>query len=191
MIYSGTFNINSSLKRRHIYEGYTEKEIAEDIKKNVALYEPDKLITISAVGALNPRLKVGELVLITDIITLFYQSTFKGASFVDLSNPFDNDLLDKIKYEYPLINKVTHVFMRGPHYESWADKEALRLLGADTVGMSTIPEVIIANRIGLPVVSFGIITNMSFVKHNHAEVQKAVESIKKPVQDILEKIDGF
>jgi purine nucleoside phosphorylase len=180
MIYSGTIETDG-IKRQHIYEGASEIDIVEDIKR------AKRLVVVSAVGSLNPRLTVGDAVLITDLITLFYKSTWNGPSFIDLSQPFDKNLTEKAR-KY-IKKEAIHVFMRGPHYETFADKQALRMLGADVVGMSMTPEVISANRLGIPVVGIGIVTNDAFVKHSHEFVKSEADKAIAKMKDILSLID--
>ncbi len=78
--------------------------------------------------------------------------------------------------------------MRGPHYESFADKKALQNLGADCVGMSTVPETIMANYLGLKVLGLSCITNLAFVKHSHQEVVAAGEKQSRSMVILLQSI---
>jgi purine-nucleoside phosphorylase len=66
--------------------------------------------------------------------------------------------------------------MRGPHFETFADKKALRFLGADVVGMSTVPEIIMANHLGMEVLGLSLVTNLAFVKHDHKDVLTAAKN---------------
>lgn len=196
MIYAGTVDIPNAIKRKHFYEGYTETDIANDIKKEIEFSEfhgtrPDRLLIISAVGALNPDYKVGDIVVIRDLITLTYKSTYRGPSFVDMSKPFDKRLAKAVFDKYPNTKHGIHAFMRGPHYETFEDKLVLKKLGADVVGMSTTPEVIVANRLGIPCIALGLVTNLAFVKHSHEEVKKEVEKAMPRVKEMLEYLENY
>lgn len=176
MIYGGTISLPKSIGRKHIYEGYTE----QDIHLDLAVNSPKRLIIVSAVGALNDNLEVGDIVKVKDLITVFYQSSTRGRNFTDLSQPFDRGLYNS--FDLP---EVTHAFMRGPRYETFADKRVLKLLGADVVGMSMTPEVIVCNRLGIPCVGLGIVTNKAFVKHSHVDVRRVVEESKEKLWTLV------
>lgn len=196
MIYAGTVDIPNAIKRKHFYEGYTETDIANDIKKAMLFsdlhdYKKDRLIIVSAVGALNPSLKVGDVVVIRDLITITYRSTYKGASFVDMSKPFDIRLAKAVFDKYPETKNGVHAFMRGPHYETFEDKLVLKTLGADVVGMSITPEVIVANRLKIPCIALGLVTNLAFVKHSHEEVKKEVEKAMPKVKEMVEYLENY
>lgn len=163
--------------RFHTYEGYTSGEAVKTVRY---LHEQGvkKIIITSASGALNPKYQVGDLVLLNDIISLFCQSPLSGSQFPDLSQPFDNRLsilAQKAAVETEIsLQKGVYVYMRGPHFETYADKMALRFLGADVVGMSTVPEVIMANHLGMETLGLSMVTNLAFVKHDHRKVLQAV-----------------
>lgn len=171
MIYSGTIDI-PGIKRKHIYEGFTEDDIAHD------LLGVDRLVIVSAVGSLNSDLKVGDIVAIKDLITVFYQSTHIYRDFIDLNNP----------YEKTDLKEVTHVFVRGPHYETWADKRVLQNMGADVVGMSILPETIVCKRLGIPCIALGVVTNDPFVIHKHEDVVKATKNATNILKGILARL---
>lgn len=196
MIYAGTIDIPNAIKRKHFYEGYTETDIANDIKKEIEFSEfhgtkPDRLIIVSAVGGLNESFKVGDIVVIRDLITLTYKSTYRGASFVDMSQPIDKRLSKAVFDKFPSVRNGIHAFMRGPHYETFEDKMVLKKLGADVVGMSTTPEVIVANRLGIPCIALGLVTNLAFVKHSHEEVKKEVEKAMPRVKEMVEYLENY
>lgn len=181
--------------RFHTYEGYSSKEAVKTVeylnKQGVR-----KIIISSACGGLNPKYQVGDLVILSDIITLFCQSPLTGAQFQNMSQPFSVKLINlavKAAVREDLsFQKGTYVYFKGPHYETFADKMALRFLGADTCGMSTVPEVITANHLGMEVLGLSLVTNLSFVKHDHkevlAEVMKKQESLKCFLQTFIDLI---
>lgn len=171
--------------RFHTYEGYTSDEATKTVR-----YLHDqrvkKIIITSASGGLNPEYKVGELVILNDIISLFCQSPLSGMQFQNLSKPFSPEMKDKAlkaanHARIPSQNGV-YVYMKGPHFESFADKKALRILGADVVGMSTVPEVIMANHLGMDVLGLSLVTNLAFVEHSHKEVLNAAKNQEKSLK---------
>ncbi|KKS79865.1 MAG: Purine nucleoside phosphorylase [Candidatus Beckwithbacteria bacterium GW2011_GWA2_43_10] len=81
-----------------------------------------------------------------------------------------------------------YVYYHGPQYESPADKKALRILGADVVGMSTVPETIMAKHLGLKVLGLAFVTNLAFVKHDHKEVLAQSLKAGAKMSSLLEKI---
>ncbi len=164
--------------RFHLYEGYSPEEAAKTV---TYLHEQgiSKLILTSAAGALNPKFKVGDLVIHSDVLTLFCPSPLVGSHFQDMSEPYAKHMVEqteicahKTGLDY---QKGVYAFVRGPHYESFADKLALRQLGADIVGSSTVPELIMAKHLQMDVLGLSITTNLAFVKHSHQEVLKAAE----------------
>lgn len=171
--------------RFHTYEGYTPGEAVKTVRY---LHEQGvkKIIITSASGALNPKYQVGELVLLTDMITLFCQSPLTGSQFPDLSQPFSNrlsTLAQKAAVETEIsLQKGVYVYMKGPHFETYSDKMALRFLGADVVGMSTVPEVIMANYLDIETLGLSIVTNLAFVKHDHRKVLQAVTNQKAKLE---------
>jgi len=159
--------------RFHTYEGYSSEEVTRPIQAFAKL-GVTQVIPTSASGGLNGEYQVGDIVVLSDIMTLFCQSPILGANFVDLSKPFDLDLRQKAikvcQQNEIEFREGVYAYMRGPHYESFADKRALAELGADCVGMSTVPETIMANSLGLKVLGLSCVTNLAFVKHDHKEV---------------------
>lgn len=180
MIYSGTIDYPKRIDRKHLYEGYSE----DDIVKQLIIENPDKLIIVSAVGALNPRLKIGDIVMVKDLVTLFYQSDTNSREFTDLSEPFDINLMDKV--HLPL---MTHVYMRGPRYETFSDKKILTNLGCDIVGMSMLPEVIACNRLKIPCVGICLVTNLAFEKHDHKYVLEESKKAEDKLKEIIWILD--
>ena len=155
--------------RFHYYEGYSMQDVTFPIRimKELGI----KILLISnAAGAINLNFKKGELMLITDHINLQGDSplAFKGVSkygerFVDMSAPYDESLnkeLRKIAQEKQItLNEGVYVSVVGPQLETKAEYRMLKILGADAVGMSTVPEVIVANHLKVPVAAISVITD--------------------------------
>lgn len=155
--------------RFHLYEGYDLIDITYPIRTMHEL-GIKKLLISNASGSVNPEYKKGDMMLINDHINLQGGSplAFKGVSlfgdrFVDMSEPYDLNMRNKIlkiaeKDNIPLRQGV-YVAVVGPHLETKAEYRYLRIIGGDAVGMSTVPEVIVANHLRLPVVAVSVITD--------------------------------
>lgn len=158
--------------RFHYYEGYSMKQIAFPVQvlKSIGV---DTLIVSNACGGMNPHYKLGEIMLITDHINLLGDNPLIGPNddelgprFPDMSDPYTERLreiaqtvaLDK---SIPMHQGV-YVAVSGPMLETRAEYRFLRLLGADVVGMSTVPEVIAAAHMGMEVLGISAITDECF-----------------------------
>ena len=130
----------------------------------------ERLIVSNASGGINPSFEVGDLMLITDHINLLpnpligkHYDEF-GARFPDMSEPYSKALIKKVENiasELKIkIQKGCYVGVTGPTLETPKEYEYFRIIGGDTVGMSTIPEVIVARQMGLPVFAISIITDL-------------------------------
>jgi purine-nucleoside phosphorylase len=177
--------------RFHTYEGYSSFDATLPVRK--AKEEgADTIILTSASGALNKDYKVGDIVVLTDTLNLLLQSPLQSGQFQDLSNMFDIKMREKAiavckKEKIPLRQGV-YAYVRGPHFESFADKKALAVLGADVVGMSTAPEAIMARQLGMKVLGLSCVTNLAFVKHSHEEVLSSSKRASADMVRLLEKL---
>lgn len=177
--------------RFHIYEGHSAQKAVEPIEylKKLGI---TTLITTSACGGLNPKYQVGDFVILNDLLTLFSPTPLVGAQFQDMSQVYDRSLqqiaetaMTELKLGF---HKGIYVYYHGPQYETPADKMALRHLGADIVGMSTVPETIMAKYLGMKVLGLALVTNLAFVKHDHLEVLAQSQKAGKIMSLLLEKI---
>ncbi|MBE7640671.1 purine-nucleoside phosphorylase [Salegentibacter sp. BLCTC] len=155
--------------RFHMYEGYTMQEITFPVRIMHQL-GIKKLLVSNASGSINLKFKKGELMLIDDHINLLGDSplAFKGVSqlgerFVDMSAPYNaemNAAFETIaKKERITLHKGVYAALLGPQLETRAEYRMLKVLGADAVGMSTVPEIIVANHLKLPVSAISVITD--------------------------------
>lgn len=155
--------------RFHYYEGHSMGQVVFPVRvmKELGI---KKLIISNAGGCMNLDWKKGELMLIEDHINLQpdnplrgHEASAFGQIFTDMSNPYDlemNGTLDRIAKEKDIIlNKGTYVSVAGPSLETKAEYRYLRMIGADVVGMSTVPEVIAANQMNLPVSAISVLTD--------------------------------
>tara|TARA_R110000868_G_scaffold125037_4_gene330422 strand:- start:12798 stop:13613 length:816 start_codon:yes stop_codon:yes gene_type:complete len=155
--------------RFHVYEGYDLMDVTYPIRVMHALGIKNLLIS-NASGAINLNLKKGDMMLIEDHINLQGGSplAFKnvgefGTRFTDMSAPYDSTMREKLlaiaKKENISLKEGIYASVVGPQLETRAEYRMLKILGADAVGMSTVPEVIVANHLNLPVVAISVLTD--------------------------------
>ena len=173
--------------RFHYYEGYDMKEVTFPVRvmQNLGV---KKLFVSNAAGGMNKEFRVGDIMVITDHINLFPENPLRGKNFEELGPRFPAmteayshkmiDLADAVavKKEIRLMHGV-YVGTPGPTFETPAEYEYFRIIGGDAVGMSTVPEVIVANHAGMEVFGVSVITDLGGkdIKEvpTHEEVQKA------------------
>src|SRR2546421_5519373 len=164
--------------RVHLYEGHSARDVTS-IVRVLAEAGVKQLIVTNAAGALNPKFKPGDWMMITDHINLTGTSPLLGsAKFLDLTDAYSLRLREKFRAAARKIDIVLHegVYVGGigPQYETPAEVRMLQKLGADAVGMSTVLEVIQARALGLEVAGFSCLTNLaaglSKEKLSHEEV---------------------
>lgn len=175
--------------RFHYYEGYTMKEVTYPVYVMKQL-EIEKLIITNACGGINKKFSPGTLMLIKDFINLFGDNPLIGMNderfgprFPDMSEPYNLDFLEKAKLLGNELNikykEGIYAGFMGPYYETAAEIVSIKGQGADAVGMSTVPETIAANYLGLSVLAIACITNMATgiqkQKHSHERVVEVAE----------------
>jgi len=160
--------------RLHYYEGYNMQQITFPVR--VMKYLGIKTLYVSnASGSLNPDFKKGDLMVIADHINLQPQNPLVGRNyeelgprFPDMSQPYQRALIDKA-LSIATANNITchkgvYVAVTGPNLETKAEYTYLRIIGGDAVGMSTVPEVIVANHMGIPVFAISVLTDEGFTE---------------------------
>ena len=170
-------NVVAMQGRLHYYEGYSMQEITFPVRvmKSLGI---QKLFVSNASGSLNPDIRKGDIGIIDDHINLLPDNPLRGPNnsdigprFPDMSNPYDAGMLDqgltiadRLGYR---VHKVVYVSAPGPNLETRAEYRYMRIIGGDIVGMSTVPEVIVANHMSLPVFAISVITDEGF----HVDLQ--------------------
>jgi purine-nucleoside phosphorylase len=175
--------------RFHYYEGYSMEEVTFPIRVMRAL-GVETLIVSNAAGGMNPNFKIGELMLIKDHINLFPEHPLRGPNderlgtrFPDMSETYDAKLIEMaetIALEKGIkLQTGTYVGLSGPTFETPAEYKWLHGMGGDAVGMSTVPEVIVAKHGGMRVFAVSIITDLGVEGHvekiTHEEVLQAAK----------------
>jgi len=186
--------------RFHYYEGYSTAQTAFPVRV-LHLLGVKHLLMTNAAGSVNPNLESGHIVLVKDHINLHPDNPLRGYNderfgprFPDLSKAYSLPLREKfktaaLKVGYGPVSEGVYVGVQGPNLETPSEYKMFHLLGGDLVGMSTIPEVLVANHVGMEVLVASVITNLCYPPENIRET--TLESVIKVAQasgDILGKI---
>jgi purine-nucleoside phosphorylase len=145
------------LGRTHLYEGHGAGPVAHAVRTAAAAGARVALLT-NANGSLRPDWDTGTGVLMADHLNLSGATPLEGARFVDLTEAYSPALRAVALAAEPALVEGTYAMLRGPHYETWAEAQALQRLGADVVGMSTVLETIAARERGLAVLGLSVVT---------------------------------
>ncbi|POY35034.1 purine-nucleoside phosphorylase [Solitalea longa] len=165
-------NVVAMQGRLHYYEGYSMQQITFPVRV-MKLLGIERLLVSNACGCLNPDYRKGDLMIIDDHINLLPDNPLRGHNldtlgprFPDMSAPYDKTMIKKAEEIAAAKNIVAHtgvyVSIAGPNLETRAEYKYLRTIGGDVVGMSTVPEVIVANHMELPVFAISVITDEGF-----------------------------
>jgi purine-nucleoside phosphorylase len=179
--------------RFHMYEGYTAEEVTRPIQVAAEL-GVKQLVVTAAGGALHEKYRVGDFVLLSDVLTLFLalQNPLIGPKFQDMSEAFDpawRAVARQILVKHEIgFHEGVYSYYHGPNYESPADKMALKFLGGDLAGMSVVPELLMAKYLGMKVLGLGFVTNLAFVKHDHHEVVAQAEAASAKMVTLLSEL---
>lgn len=188
--------------RFHYYEGYSLDEVTLPIRAFGAM-GVKKLALTNAAGGVNHSFKAGDLMLISDHINLMMLSPLRGKHDNRLGDRFP-DMSEVYSREYRRIAKEAaaelgvrltegiYMSLQGPNYETPAEIRMMRLLGADAVGMSTVPEAIVARQMGMKTLGISLITNAAAgiedAPINHAEVMEMGHRVSNQFCELLTKI---
>lgn len=187
--------------RFHFYEGYSMKEVTFPVR---VMYELGikTLFVSNASGGMNPQFKIGDLMIITDHINFFPEHPLRGKNFPtgprfpDMHEPYDLSLValaDQIAKEKGIaVQHGVYVGVQGPTFETPAEYKMYRLLGGDAVGMSTVPEVIVAHHCGIRTFGISVITDLGGfddpVEVSHEEVQLAANAAQPLMTEIMREM---
>jgi len=195
-------NVVAMKGRFHYYEGNDIDTVVYPVRvfKRLGI---GNLIVTNAAGGINTSFKPGDLMLITDHISLFCENPLRGENidelgprFPDMTMAYDRDL-QKLALESAArlgidLKTGVYSYCKGPSYESPAEIRALRNLGADAVGMSTVPETIAARHMGMRILGISCITNMAAgildKPLNHEEVMETGKLVEKKFTELVSEI---
>ena len=197
----GNKDIMAMQGRFHYYEGYSMKEVTFPVRVMREL-GIKTLFVSNASGGTNADFEIGDLMIITDHINYFPEHPLRGKNipygprFPDMSEAYSKELIrkaDEIAEEKGI--KVQHgvyIGTQGPTFETPAEYKLFHILGADAVGMSTVPEVIVANHCGIKVFGISVITDLGvegkIVEVTHEEVQKAADAAQPKMTTIMREL---
>jgi purine-nucleoside phosphorylase len=188
--------------RFHFYEGYDMKQVTFPVRVFKAL-GVEYLFVSNAAGGMNGSFDVGDIMLIDDHINLFPEHPLRGKNFnelgtrfPDMSEAYNKELrllaMDIAKEKSIKLQHGVYVGTSGPTFETPAEYNYFRIIGGDAVGMSTVPEVIVANHAKMKVLAFSIITDLGvigkIVEVTHEEVQEAAKIAQPKMAEIIRTV---
>lgn len=186
--------------RFHYYEGYNMKEVTFPVRVMNAL-GIKTLFLSNASGGVNPDFEIGDLMIITDHINVFPEHPLRGKNFnelgtrfPDMSEAYSKELIEKAlfiaKENNIKVQQGVYVGTQGPTFETPSEYKYFRNIGGDAVGMSTVPEVIVANHMKMNCFAISIITDLGvpnkIVEVTHEEVQKIANNVQ-PLMTLIMK----
>lgn len=198
----GDTNVLLMKGRVHYYEGYGVKEVVFPIRV-MHLLGIKKLMLTNAAGAVNTNYKPGDIAIITDHINLSMQNPLNGRNmdefgvrFPDMSCVYKKEFVEKVKQIASNIGLTlqegVYAYLPGPSYETPAEVRMVRILGGDMVGMSTVPEAIIASHQKMEVIGISCLTNMAAgildKPLNHEEVLEVSNMVKDNMMKLAENV---
>ncbi|HSJ66222.1 MAG TPA: purine-nucleoside phosphorylase [Anditalea sp.] len=190
--------------RFHYYEGYSMKEVTLPVRV-LKLLGIELLIVSNAAGGINPDFNVGDLMVINDHIDKFPENPLRGHNderfgvrFPDMSEPYDLGLVKKAiaigSSKGLTVHQGVYLGIQGPKLETTAELHYLETIGADAVGMSTVPEVIVARHMDLRVFAVSAITNLcspnNSIKFTHENVVDAAKMAEGAMSLLIENLIG-
>ncbi|WP_422359430.1 purine-nucleoside phosphorylase [Reichenbachiella sp.] len=188
--------------RFHYYEGYSMKEVTFPVRV-MKLLGIKKLVISNASGALNPDYQKSDLMIINDHINLQTENPLTGKNldelgvrFPDMSEPYDQHMIDTAmrigERENINLHQGVYVGVNGPNLETKAEYHMLRVIGADAVGMSTVPENIVARQMDIPVFAVSVLTDLCYPGHiqkiSVEEVIAAAMKAEPHLTKLIEKV---
>ena len=198
----GNKNVVVMAGRFHYYEGYDMKQVTFPVRvmKYIGV---TKLIVSNASGGVNPSYKVGDIAVITDHINMMPEHPLRGHNderfgprFVNMSEPYSKAMNAKafeLAKELNIdLKKGIYLGLQGPTFETLAEYKMVKALGADCVGMSTVPEVIVARHMNMECFGVSVITDMGDEENieevNHEEVLQAAQKAEPHVRNLIKNL---
>jgi len=196
----GNKDIMAMQGRFHYYEGYSMKEVTFPVRvmKELGI---KTLFVSNASGGTNADFEIGDLMIITDHINYFPEHPLRGknlygARFPDMSEAYSKEIINKAldiaKEKGIKVQQGVYLGTQGPTFETPAEYKLFHILGADAVGMSTVPEVIVANHAGIKCFGISIITDLGvegkIVEVSHEDVQKAADAAQPKMTIIMREL---
>ena len=197
----GGVDILAMQGRFHFYEGYSMKEVTFPVR---VMYELGikTLFVSNAAGGMNPKFSIGDLMIITDHINFFPEHPLRGKNFPtgprfpDMHETYDKKLIqlaaDIAREKKIRVTYGVYIGLQGPTFETPAEYRMYHLLGADAVGMSTVPEVIVAHHCGIRTFGISVITDLGGfdkpVEVSHEEVQEAANAAQPFMTEIMREM---
>ena len=188
--------------RFHFYEGYSMKEVTFPVRV-LKYLGVEKLIVSNASGGVNPNYEVGSIVLLKDQINMMPEHPLRGKNderfgprFLNMSEPFSNNMISVAKAlaKNLKINVQDGIYLglQGPTFETLAEYKMVKILGADCVGMSTVPEVIVARHMDMECFGLSVITDMGNEENietvSHEEVLEAARKAEPDVRKLIKEL---
>lgn len=188
--------------RFHYYEGYSMQEVTFPIRVLNAL-GINTLFVSNAAGAMNPAYNIGDIMIIKDHINLFPENPLVGKNydelgprFPDMSEAYSKDIIAKAKQiglkHNIILQEGVYVGVSGPTYETPAEYNYFRIIGGDAVGMSTVPEIIVARHMNMKCFGMSVITDSGapckLKKITHTEVQRIGELAQPKMAEIFRNL---
>lgn len=178
--------------RLHFYQGYSMAEVVEPVA-HAHDWGAEVLFVTNASGSLRAELASGDIALIRDHVNLMGDNPLRGTSeFIDLSEAYDPALRRAAQAAARRMDlrlpEVVYVGMAGPSFETPAEVRMLRMLGGDVAGMSSVPEVIMARRLGMRVLGLTVVANRAGAPATTEDVLKASQARAADVGDLLEAV---
>ena len=198
----GTKRVVAMQGRFHYYDGYDMKQVTFPVRV-MKFLGVTKLVVSNASGGVNPNYEVGSIVLIKDHINMMPEHPLRGKNderfgprFVNMSEPYSRAMLLKAKEVATSLNidvqDGVYMGLQGPTFETLAEYRMVKNIGADCVGMSTVPEVIVARHMEMEVFGLSVISDMGDEENieevNHAEVLKAAQKAEPYVRKLIKEL---
>jgi purine-nucleoside phosphorylase len=188
--------------RFHFYEGYSMKEVTFPVRVMKYL-GVEKLVVSNASGGVNPNYEVGSIIILKDQINMMPEHPLRGKNderfgprFLNMSEPFSTNMITVAKESAAKLQiKVQdgiYLGLQGPTFETLAEYKMVKILGADCVGMSTVPEIIVARHMDMECFGLSVITDMGDEENiesvSHDEVLEAAKKAEPKVRELIKEL---